>query len=492
VSGKINDPTSLHGSPDLNEQRVGLVLNGKWRLDTLLGVGGMAAVYAASHRNGNRVAVKILHPHCAIIENIRSRFQREGYVANKVEHPGAVRVLDDDTTEDGTPFLIMDLLEGETLEACFNRHGRLTFGDALAIGYRLLEVLAAAHAKGIVHRDIKLDNVFLTRSGEVKILDFGIARLAESSELHASRTRTGAMMGTPAFMAPEQALGRSNDIDAQTDIWAVGATLFKMLTGRYVHEANTMNEQLVQAATKPAPPLMSVLPHAPPELARVVDRSLAFHKSERFSSAQEMQEAIFPLLSASDMAAHPLGTPTGSSTPIGSFTPISSSGPMPSPSVPQSGIRSPTFPSPMSIRSPTPRGSSVGPARPTATNVVAEVSGSPAHPHGRSSRLLLLAAALGVLFAVGIALWVSVRKTPAAPPEPRVAAEPLATDSLRSAPPVHAEAPSPVPSAAVSVAKPASSSDPRLPLNKPSEDKLRKRPANKQIPDDDDPFGRRH
>src|SRR6185369_11312071 len=150
----INDPHGPGASPDVNQQRVGLVLNGKWRLDALLGIGGMAAVYGATHRNGNRVAIKVLHAHCAVNENIRTRFQREGYVANKIEHPGAVRVLDDDRTADGVPFLVMDLLEGETLEARLNREGRLAPGEALAICYRLLDVLSSAHAKGIVHRDI--------------------------------------------------------------------------------------------------------------------------------------------------------------------------------------------------------------------------------------------------------------------------------------------------------------------------------------------------
>jgi serine/threonine protein kinase len=280
------------------QARVGQVLNGKWRLDQLLGVGGMAAVYAATHRNGNRVAVKLLHPHCMANDGIRSRFQREGYVANKIEHVGAVRVLDDDIAADGAVFLVMELLEGETLEERIKRRGRLPADEALGIVYHLLETLAVAHMKGIVHRDIKLDNVFITRSGDVKVLDFGIARLAESTwQNSADRTRTNATMGTPAFMAPEQALGRSNEVDAKTDLWAVGATLFKLLTARNVHEATTINEQLVNAATKPAPPLKSILTSAPSDLAAVVDRALAFAKADRWPDARSMQQAMKPLLS---------------------------------------------------------------------------------------------------------------------------------------------------------------------------------------------------
>ena len=277
--------------------RVGLVMNGKWRLDELIGVGGMAAVYAATHRNGNRVAVKVLHPHFVANDSIRSRFQREGYVANKIEHPGAVRVLDDDATADGAVFLVMELLEGETLENRLRRRGWLPADEALSIVYHLLDVLAAAHDRGIIHRDIKPDNVFITRTGLLKVLDFGIARLAESSaEQKVARTNTNATLGTPAYMAPEQALARSSEVDARTDVWAVGATLFKLLTGRTVHEGLTSNEQLVHAATRPAPLLVTMVGDVPGQLAMVVDRALAFDKLDRWPDARAMQEAMRPLL----------------------------------------------------------------------------------------------------------------------------------------------------------------------------------------------------
>jgi hypothetical protein len=193
----------------------------------------------------------------------------------------------------------MELLEGETLEERIKRRGRLPADEALGIIFHLLDALAIAHDKGVIHRDIKLDNVFITRAGEVKVLDFGIARLAEASwQNSADRTRTNATMGTPAFMAPEQALGRSAEVDAQTDLWAVGATLFKLLTARNVHEAATINEQLVTAATKPAPPLRTILPNSPPELAAVVDKALSFAKPDRWPDARAMQRAVRPLLPA--------------------------------------------------------------------------------------------------------------------------------------------------------------------------------------------------
>ncbi len=275
-------------------QRVGLLIKGKYRLEKLLGAGGMASVYAATHRNGIRVAVKILHPEMSHDPEMCQRFLREGYVANKVGHKGAVRVLDDDVCEDGAVFLVMELLEGDTLDARWERSGqRLPAAQVLDIGHQLLDILAAAHAQQIVHRDIKPDNIFLTRPNDtVNVLDFGIARLREGLESSATATRTGRTMGTPAFMPHEQALGRAKDVDHQTDIWAVGATLFTLLTGRHVHEAESVNELLVFAATKRAPKVASLAPNTPSALAAVIDRALEFEKIKRWPDARAMQAAL--------------------------------------------------------------------------------------------------------------------------------------------------------------------------------------------------------
>jgi serine/threonine-protein kinase len=272
--------------------RIGTTLNGKYRLDRLLGVGGMASVYAATHRNNKRVAVKVLHAELSILDEVRTRFMREGYVANTVEHPGAVAVLDDDAAEDGAAaFLVMELLEGETLaEACDRLGGKLPARAVLAVAYQVLEVLAAADAKGIVHRDIKPSNLFLTRTGHVKVLDFGVARMREvGSEL---ATMSGLALGTPAFMAPEQALGKSAEIDGLTDVWALGATMFALATGGPVHTATSPQEQMVLSATRSARPLGSVEPEVSPAVAEIVDRALAFHKPSRWPSAAAMRDAV--------------------------------------------------------------------------------------------------------------------------------------------------------------------------------------------------------
>ena len=275
------------------EARVGTVLCGKYTLDGVLGVGGMAAVYAATHRNQKRVAIKLLHPELSLHREVRARFLREGYAANTVDHPGAVAVLDDDTAEDGAAFLVMERLEGEEVERIWQRyHHRLDARVVLAIADPLLSVLEAAHARSVVHRDIKPANLYVTRDGSLKVLDFGIARVRDAASGSESATRTGLMLGTPAFMSPEQALGKPNEIDGTSDVWSVGATLFALLVGRAVHDGESAMAILVQAATQPARSLAAALPGADPRLVAVVDRALAFDKAARWPNAEAMRAAV--------------------------------------------------------------------------------------------------------------------------------------------------------------------------------------------------------
>jgi len=273
------------------DARLGRTLKGKWTLDQVLGVGGMAAVYAATHRNHKRVAVKVLHPELSFNAAVRQRFLREGYVANMVQHPGAVSVDDDDVGEDGCAFLVMELLDGETLEARWQRKGRrLPTTEVLAFMDRVLDTLAAAHARGVVHRDLKPENLFFTRDAQIKVLDFGIARVRELSG--STKTQTGSLMGTPAFMSPEQARGRWDEVDAQSDLWSIGATIFTLLTGELVHVAHTTNEALVMAVTQPARSLGELRPDLSDAVVRFVDRALAYDKATRWPDAESMQNAL--------------------------------------------------------------------------------------------------------------------------------------------------------------------------------------------------------
>ncbi|MEO8874318.1 MAG: serine/threonine-protein kinase, partial [Polyangiaceae bacterium] len=158
---------------------VGKIIKGKWRIDARLGAGATATVYAATHRNGYRVALKVLHVDLSRDKEIVARFLREGYVANTIQHKGVVRVLDDDITEDGAVFLVLELLEGESLASMLTKNGgRLPWMQVADKMVELLDVLSTAHAQGVVHRDIKPDNVFLTTEGVLKVLDFGLARFA--------------------------------------------------------------------------------------------------------------------------------------------------------------------------------------------------------------------------------------------------------------------------------------------------------------------------
>ncbi len=272
------------------EARLGSVLCGRWQLTEVLGVGGMAAVYAATHRNGSRVAIKMMHRELGEYDDLRERFLEEGYAANRVGPPGVVAVLDEGVADDGSIFLVMELLDGRTLEQLCADGPRLPLADLLRIGDEVLAVLDRAHENGVVHRDIKPENIFVTRAGEIKLLDFGIARVSESRRTHP--TELGSAMGTPAFMPPEQARGRWDVIDARSDLWALGASLFWALSGRYVHEGATVNEELLLAMTVRAKSLALQAPMVPTTLVNFIDHALAFEQHERFSDARTMRVAL--------------------------------------------------------------------------------------------------------------------------------------------------------------------------------------------------------
>ena len=273
------------------QRRVGTVLRGEYRLDGVLGVGEMTVLYAATHRNKKRVAVKMLHPELSVRPEVRVRFLRDGYAANSVEHPDAVAVLDDDVDEEGVAFLVTELLEGESVEdLCARSGGRLPLNVAVTIGHRVLEILAVAHAHGVVHREVKPSSLFLTRRGEVKLLDFGVARVRDVASSQGMQPRS--MTGRAGFVPPEQALGRVDDLDALTDVWSVGATVLRLASGIRVHSAEGAQEDEVLAATRSAPSLERAVDDAPPLIAQAIDRALAFDKAARWPSARAMREAL--------------------------------------------------------------------------------------------------------------------------------------------------------------------------------------------------------
>lgn len=278
---------------ELARGRVGSVLGGKFRLLKLLGVGGMAAVYEAQHRNGKRVALKVMHRSIDGSARERERFLREAYAANTIDHDGVVQIFDDGVDASGALYLVMELLEGATL-ADLQRAagGKLNPSLALAAADQLLDVLAVAHERGVIHRDIKPANLFMTKNGRLKVLDFGVARVFEPISGSTVETQSGAMLGTPAFMPQEQARGRWDEVEARSNLWAVGATLFTLVTGEHVHRGETPNEQLGRAMTIPARSLGSVAGELPAPFVEVVDRALRYERDERWPDARALRNAL--------------------------------------------------------------------------------------------------------------------------------------------------------------------------------------------------------
>jgi serine/threonine-protein kinase len=276
---------------DYIQQRIGKTLGERWRLDSVLGVGGMAAVYAAKDSAGQDVAVKVLHPEIGMRPEIRDRFMREGYAANKIQHPGVVRVLEHGAFDDWSMFLVMERLVGESLADRVTRHGTLPVPELLDVLDQVLDVLGVAHDAGVVHRDLKPDNLFVLADGRIKVLDFGLARVLDAAPSDV-KTRTGLAMGTMPYMAPEQALGKRAEIDGRVDLFALGATAFRILARRRVHESESDAGMLVAMATQPAPALRSVAPQVAEPVAAIIDLALAFNRDARYPDARTMQADV--------------------------------------------------------------------------------------------------------------------------------------------------------------------------------------------------------
>ena len=283
----------------------GSVIGGKYRLDRVLGEGGMGEVWAATHTLTNKgVAIKLLKADVANPETLR-RFVREARAASAVRHPNVVEVHDVLTLEDGSPAMVMDLLEGETLAQLLDRDGPIPLADLAAIMAPVLSAVGSAHAAGIVHRDLKPDNIFLAQLGdgrtEPMVLDFGIAKLLPFGEELGGKalTESGVMMGTPFYMAPEQAFGE-RDVDARADIWSLGVILFECSSGRKPIEGETLGQvfKMITAGTLPA--LKHVAPHLPPAFIEMVEGMMKRDRDRRQASLREPFELLRSWSSASE------------------------------------------------------------------------------------------------------------------------------------------------------------------------------------------------
>ncbi len=270
---------------------------GNYRIEAVLGQGGMGVVYRAEHVTlGRAVAVKMLQPGLSNDAAMVQRFFNEARAASAIDHPGIVEIFDFGTHTDGRAFIAMALLQGESLEGRLRRGGPLSPMLGASLLAQAASALAAAHARGIVHRDLKPDNIFLVPNEmmpdglQVKLLDFGIAKLANDQS--SFKTQTGALMGTPAYMSPEQCMGAS-DLDHRTDIYSLGCILFHVLTGRPPFKSDAGTGMLIAAHLRDeAPDVRALDPNIPEALALIVRRCLEKDRAARFQTALELRQAL--------------------------------------------------------------------------------------------------------------------------------------------------------------------------------------------------------
>ena len=291
-------PESLETDP-----LIGSIVAERYRIERLLGSGGMGAVYRAEHVHMRKtVALKVLHKELAGVNEIVARFEREAIAAGRVEHPNVAPATDFGKLDDGSFYLVLEYVDGKSLRELIEA-GPLAWERAVAIAKQVVSALIAAHAAGIVHRDLKPDNVMLVElpdgSERVKVLDFGIARvtLSDAKPDATHLTKVGAVMGTVAYMSPEQALGE--DVDERTDLYALGVIVHEMISGRVPFDADSAAQILAKQITEAPPPLPS---GAPAALAELVTELLKKTRLERPPSARAVLERLEGLSSVASSA----------------------------------------------------------------------------------------------------------------------------------------------------------------------------------------------
>ncbi len=298
---------------------------GSYRVARVIGRGGMGTVYLAVHPGiASRVAIKMLSGECASNPALVERFFAEARAVNVIRHENIVSVIDLAQLPDGRPYIVMEYLDGSPLSAVIRERGALPLGSLARVVGEVLEALGAAHDKGVVHRDLKPDNVFITAGGRAKVLDFGIAKLRPEIGAMSDATRTGSLLGTPQYMSPEQAAGQH--VDARADLYAAGLLLFEGATGRRPFDAQTLYELLRMQIEQPPPLPRSLRSDMPPAFESVILRALEKDPARRFQSAAEFGAALVDAaryappdswapLGASSARIVPLPTPGGPLSP---------------------------------------------------------------------------------------------------------------------------------------------------------------------------------
>src|ERR1041385_7323248 len=296
---------------------IGSVLSGKYRIDERLNEGGMGTVYRGTHVLMDKtVAIKVLRPSLAADEKIVARFSREARAASRISHPNALSVTDFGEDENGTVFLVMEYLSGRTLKKVIQEEGPLPLPRVVDITRQIADALNAAHQQGIIHRDLKSDNIMLldTMTGDhAKVLDFGIAKINEpDGNRDSGLTAPNLVIGTPQYMSPEQC-SQNSEIDARSDIYLFGVILYEMLVGHVPFSGDSPAMVMMKHLQEPVPSVLEERSDLPSSVARVVARAMAKVPGNRY---QNVAELIEDLTIASGMTIHRLWAP-GPAPPAG-------------------------------------------------------------------------------------------------------------------------------------------------------------------------------
>lgn len=283
----------------------GATLAGKLRVIRLIGAGGMGAVYEVEHElTKHRRALKLLHAEMVRSPGVVARFLREASAAGRIGSRHIVETFDAGQLETGEPYIVMEMLKGKPLDALIEKKGRLDYAQAVEILKQACDGVQAAHDAGIVHRDLKPENLFLVESNRifVKILDFGISKFDPSRTEGMNLTQEGTALGTPFYMSPEQVRGESN-LDARTDVYALGVVLYECLTGKKPFDADSLPHLAVLIHEGKYPPLKSIRPDAPVGLESVIARAMAVDRNHRYPTARALGQALQEVDVAGDLAA---------------------------------------------------------------------------------------------------------------------------------------------------------------------------------------------